>query len=361
MTQLQLLPQPRSLNKPMGGHVGLFPATRYQGSKLKVLDWIWRGVEHLAFESCLDLFSGTSCVSYLFKVRGKSVASNDYLRFNQVIARALIVNGDTALPCAAARSVLSLLLPKYDDFIEKTFSGIFFPDTENRWLDRAIQNIDAALTSAERDLALFAIYQACLAKRPYNLFHRANLYMRTANVARSFGNKATWEKSFEEHFLAALSEANDAVFDNGKQHSAFSTDFLSVPGTYDMIYMDPPYLNAHGSGVDYLDFYHFLEGVTEYKAWPGKITDRYKHKPYRRQASPWAHKETILGAFSDALDRYRTSIIVISYRSDGTPSIEQLLDLLSKHGRSNVRVETLAYKYVLAAAQAKEVLIVSEP
>src|SRR5690242_14493816 len=77
--------------------VGRFPATRYQGSKLKLLDWIWSSVEHLGFKTCLDLFSGTSAVAYLFKVKEKMVTTNDYLRCNQRVAEALIANDSTIL------------------------------------------------------------------------------------------------------------------------------------------------------------------------------------------------------------------------------------------------------------------------
>jgi adenine-specific DNA methylase len=297
----------------------------------------------------------------MLKVRGKAVSTNDCLRFNQTVARALVVNNGTLLSETKAKRILSTVLPKYDNFVERTFSGIYFTDTENVWLDRAIQNIGSITNRAERDLALFALYQACIAKRPYNLFHRANLYMRTADVVRSFGNKATWEKSFEEHFLAALREANGAVFNSGNAHEAHAEDFLSVPGSYDLVYMDPPYLNAAGTGVDYLDFYHFLEGITEYRQWPDRITEKYKHKPYRRQPNPWTRKETILGAFSDALERYAMSIVVVSYRSNGIPSVDEILAEMRRHGRPHARVETLDYKYVLSPTQGKEVLIVSEP
>jgi adenine-specific DNA methylase len=340
---------------------GPFPATRYQGSKLKLLDWIWQGIAHLSFDRCLDLFSGTACVSYRLKREGKAVTANDYLAFNQVIARALVVNDGAVLSEERIESLLGDPLPRYDDFIARTFAGLFFLDAENAWLDRVAQNVDALPPSAERDLALFALYQACLAKRPYNLFHRANLSLRTADVARSFGNKASWDRPFADHFRAAARAGSRAVFDSGRAHQALREDFLEVPGRFDIVYMDPPYLNARGTGVDYLDFYHFLEGLTEYRAWPEQVDARYKHKPYRRRASPWARRETILGAFSDALERYKEAIVVISYRSDGIPGVEDLVGLLRRHGRRDARRSAQDYRYVLSPSRGQEVLLVSEP
>ena len=74
-----------------------FPATRYQGSKLKLLPWLWQAIEHLTFDTALDLFSGSGSVSYLFKSKNVEVTANDYLRCNQVVARALVVNEEVTL------------------------------------------------------------------------------------------------------------------------------------------------------------------------------------------------------------------------------------------------------------------------
>lgn len=339
----------------------LFPSTRYQGSKLKLLEWIWSSIAHIDFDSALDLFSGTSSVGYLFKVKGKTVTSNDYLRFNKTVADALICNSGTRLAEPDALSLISGTEGGVSPgFIEREYSGVFYLDSENRWLDCVVSRLHLMPEGHQKSLAFFALYQACLAKRPYNLFHRANLYMRTADVERSFGNKVTWEKSFSAHFMDALHEANEAVFSNGRDHRATCGDFLGVDGAFDLVYMDPPYLNSRGVGVDYLEFYHFLEGMTEYPEWESKIAAKYKHKPYVRVVTPWSRKETIVKAFDAALERYRDSVIVISYRSDGIPSIDDLVSLLDRHGRRNAVESNVGYKYVLSHGASKEVLLVSE-
>jgi len=38
-----------------------------------------------------------------------------------------------------------------------------------------------------------------------------------------------------------------------------------IEGNYDLAYIDPPYISAQGVGVDYLEFYHFLEGLVGWK------------------------------------------------------------------------------------------------
>jgi site-specific DNA-adenine methylase len=69
-----------------------FPATRYQGSKNKLIGWIRKALKDLEFESVLDCFGGTGVVSHMFKKMGKSVTYNDYLKSNSTIAKALIEN-----------------------------------------------------------------------------------------------------------------------------------------------------------------------------------------------------------------------------------------------------------------------------
>ena len=92
--------------------------------------------------------------------------------------------------------------------------------------------------------------------------------MRTADVNRSFGNKATWDTPFEAHFRKFAAEANHAVFDSGLPCRALCLDALEVPGRYDLVYIDTPYVNRAGTGVDYLDFYHFLEGIVDSSTCP---------------------------------------------------------------------------------------------
>src|SRR5574341_1685598 len=74
-----------------------FPATRYQGSKQKIVDWIWKTIGHLKFDSFLDAFSGTACVGFHAKKNQKEVTCNDILNFNFQVALAIIENSSVML------------------------------------------------------------------------------------------------------------------------------------------------------------------------------------------------------------------------------------------------------------------------
>ncbi|MDR0966074.1 MAG: DNA adenine methylase [Myxococcales bacterium] len=338
-----------------------FPSTRYQGSKKKIADWIWGNIRDLEFTTMLDAFGGTGCISHMLKSHGKSVTYNDLLTFNHIIGHALIENSDTTL----SSEDIDFLLKKhehvvYPDFIQKTFENIYFTSEENIWLDRIITNIQALFDKTKQTLALFALFQACIIKRPYNLFHRANLYVRTNDaVERSFGNKTTWDRPFEDHFRAFVEEANTAVFDNSQPCRSLNQDALTIPNEFDLIYIDPPYISQNGVGTDYLEFYHFLEGISRYGEWLGLIDTKYKHRPIRSEMkNPWTDKNQIKNKFDELFDHFKDSILVVSYRKDGIPSIETLEKLMKKHKRDVTIRESENYKYVLSKKTTQEVLLI---
>ncbi|MGD2111166.1 MAG: DNA adenine methylase, partial [Phycisphaerae bacterium] len=248
--------------------IGRFPTTRYQGSKRKLVGAILSQLADLEFTTVLDAFGGTGAVSYAFKCTGKAVTYNDYLASNHQIGLALIENDNVPLATNDIEAVGNRQQGvEYGDFISRTFGGIYFTDDENAWLDTAVGNIRRIANRFARAVAWFALFQSALVKRPYNLFHRKNLYMRTADVSRSFGNKATWDRGFFDHFGAFAEMANGALVDSGGTCSAICHDALDVEPAYDLVYIDTPYVSASGVGVDYREFYHFLEGLLSYDEW----------------------------------------------------------------------------------------------
>lgn len=337
-----------------------FPVTRYQGSKAKLVDWIWQQMASLNFTSCLDAFGGTGVVSFRLKREGKQVTFNDLLRFNYYFGKALIENRSVLLTPSDIQFVLQHHDHiEYPAFVQDTFRGIYFTDEENAWIDQTITNIYQLPDPYKFSLAFFALGQACIIKRPFNLFHRKNLYVRFAEVERTFGNKTTWDRPFSECFETFAQEANRAIFDNHHSNQSLNYDALEVPGQYDLVYIDTPYISKSGVAVDYLDFYHFLEGLTMYDEWGNHIDYKSKHRRLKRCPNDWTDKGRIYRAFERLFQRFKNSILVVSYRSDGIPAENELVYLLSKY-KKDVRVEYFGqYKYVLSKnSKSKEVLLI---
>ncbi len=338
-----------------------FPKTRYAGSKRKLLPLLANVFRKLEFDTALDPFCGAGSVAYLLKCLGSEVTASDALESNVVAARALIQNSTETLGGGIEELVSGLPTP--DDpagIVERTFDGIFFERDENRFIDQILRRIDE-LPGARRDLAMYSLFQACLAKRPYNLFHRANLAMRTRDVERSFGNKVTWDTPFNVHMKRYATAADAAVFDSERACAAVCSNALDMdPTGCDLVYIDPPYVSSRGTGVDYLDHYHFLEGLCDPENWEERVLMKYKHRPLRgRGQNPWCNPAQVSDTFEETINRFCDSILVISYRSDGIPGIDEIVDFLKHAGKHVEIVDAGEYVYALSKnRRSREIVLV---
>lgn len=338
----------------------MLPSTRYVGSKRKLVQWIWENIGHLDFNSYLEPFGGTGSLAYLAKIKGKEVTYNDFLRFNYMTGLALIENSNTILNFNEINSIIMKLQNlKYSDFIQENFDGLYFTKEENKWLDIVATNIGSINNIFKKALATYALCQACIIKRPYNLFHRANLYMRTAKVNRSFGNLTSWNTPFEVMFKRFATEANNYVFSNGKKNKALNLDAMDISEDYDLVYIDSPYMSPISGGTDYKKYYHFLEGLSRYDEWKQLIDYDSMCKKMKPYYSIWLDKYKIEKAFDYLFDKFQKSIIVVSYRTGGIPSYVSLKRLLRKY-KSEVILREKYYRYALAKTHGYELLFIAQ-
>jgi adenine-specific DNA-methyltransferase len=347
-----------------------YPTTRYQGSKRKILPWIYETIKDIKFQTVLDGCGGSASVSFLFKKMNKDVTYNDSLRFNYLVGKALIENQKVKLIEEDVKNLLSF--SANTDLVQRIYKDIYFLDHENKWLDEMgfgilkMNHYTGKTLEFKKAIAYHALFQACLTKRPFNLFHRNNLHIRTADVARNFGNKTTWEKDFEHTFKNFVNETNSLIFNSGRPCRALNESIFETSETgYDLVYLDPPYIKTEGSNEtsNYLKCYHFLEGIVNYDRWEDMIDPS---TPNLRlgdcDVDSHFNKNEIYNSMDALVDRFRKSKIVISYKKGGIPSIEYLVKLLKKHKR---KVYTRSYHYTYAlnrqngdAEKNREVLII---
>ena len=140
---------------------------------------------------------------------------------------------------------------------------------------------------------------------------------------------------------------------------SINQNVFDVEPNYDFVYIDTPYLNEKGIGVDYADFYHFLNGLVDYDNWNNRIDYKSKHFRLLRQPNVWNDSETIHQAFEKLFTQFRHSTMAISYRSNGIPTIDELVGILERLGKK-VRIhQSNNIKYVLSTKESHEVLIVA--
>ena len=119
-----------------------FPTTRYQGSKRKILPWLYNSFKELHFHTALDACGGSGSVSYLLKKMDKEVTYNDKLHFNYLIGKAIIENQNYKLMEKDIQELKGLNLNiHYNNLISKKFKGIYYLPKENIWLDKMTTNI----------------------------------------------------------------------------------------------------------------------------------------------------------------------------------------------------------------------------
>lgn len=348
-----------------------YPTTRYQGSKRKILPWIYDNIKDIRFNSVLDGCGGSASVSYLFKKMKKTVTYNDNLKFNHIIGKALIENHAVTFTDV---DIFNLLNNDLDapDLIDRIFRNIYYLEDENQWLDRmgfGILNMNhytGQTLEYKKSIAYYALFQACLTKRPFNLFHRNNLNIRTADVERNFGNKTTWEKDFSEIFKNFVVEANSKVFNSGKVcHSINESIFDIEDVAYDLVYLDLPYINREGTNEtsNYLKCYHFLEGLVNYDQWEDMIDHQTPNlRMQNAQKDKHFNKKNIYESIEILIEKFRGSKIVISYKKGGMPSIDFIIKVMRRYKR-NVYTRSQHYTYALNrqngnAKKNKEVLII---
>jgi len=316
-----------------GGLLEHFPGTRYMGSKYKILPYLWDSIKDLKFDSVLDAFSGSTCVSYMFKQYGKRVISNDFMHFSYHFANGIIENSSEQID----ENELSMLLQTNSyagTFIASTFKDLYFSDEENIFLDNVRANIELLGNEYKKSLALAAITRACLKKRARGIF--------TYTGDRYDDGRIDLKLSLQQHFIANINSFNKAVFDNGKNNSAFNCDVFNLNVAADLVYLDPPYY-TDASDNDYTRRYHFVEGLV--RNWEGvEILHQTKTKKFRRYETPFLHKETIYDAFERLIYQFRDSIIVISYSSNSIPDKAKLVKML-KNIKSHVHVQQIEHLY----------------
>lgn len=311
-----------------------YPATRYMGSKQKLLQHISESVKNLEFDSVIDLFSGSGIVGYMFKTQGKKVISNDHMHMSHTFAKALIENNSVTLDSAKVK-VLLANNKRSDKFVQKTFKGLYFTDAENFLIDNIRANIKDIENEYESAIAMSALIRACTKKRPRGIF--------TYVGHRYDDGRKDLQTSLRRHFIDAVNLINNAVFDNGKKNEARNSDAMKIkPLKNSLIYIDPPYFTPK-SDAEYVRRYHFVEGLA--RDWKGvEIQEHTMTKKFKGYPTPFSTQVGASNAFDLLFKRFADNILLISYSSNSLPTLDEMVALISKY-KEHVEVIPVDYKY----------------
>lgn len=337
-----------------------FPLTRYYGSKRRLIDWMVREFVRYDFKTALDVFGGTSTVSLALKNLGKQVTYNDILESNRVTATALLSNQTCLTTHEDLEHFFSRVVPEHG-FISEHFYGIYYTAEENNWLDGAIREVEKIENPLKRNEILYCLMQACLQKRPFNIFHRKNLNLRENNSKNTkFGNWATWERPFSVLIHRALDEIIKA-----RKTSTYDpvilpcTDAINISSGYDFVYLDPPYVPQKKQDISYMDRYHFLEGLCNPKKWKEKIDFAKGNRPIPSpdEIYKWTSKKHFKDNLFKLIKKHKDSTVCLSYVHDAYPTVQDLTDFFSATFKHTVLLEH-DMSHALSKKTKKEIILI---
>jgi len=313
-----------------------YPQMRYMGSKVRLLPWIWSVLRDLDFQTALDPFSGSGCVPYLMKCMGKTVTASDFLNFCSVIAKAVVENDHVRLT-EGDLDKLDSYDPRQRHFIERTFDGIFFTAEDLRFLDRALWNVRGLKCPYKQALAKAALIRSAVKRQPRGVFTVAG------DPAKYKDGRRDLRLSVREHFREQVKAYNQAVFEGAQSSQALCSDVFSLSDSvFDLVYLDPPYVPRSDDNC-YVKRYHFLEGLSCY--WEGQeILLDSKVRKIRKKYTPFSYRHEATDAFDRMFRQFRSSIVVLSYSSNGFPDLATLVDLLAKY-KGEVAVHERQHRY----------------
>jgi adenine-specific DNA-methyltransferase len=320
-----------------------YPQLRFMGSKFRLLPWIHEVLSRLDFDTALDGFSGSGCVGYLLKAMGKQVLSSDFLNFCTVIARATVENPGVRVTGDDIRTLLAFDRRR-QQFIERTFSGIFFTPEDLRFLDRAWWNLRKLEDPLKQAIVIAALVRSCAKRQPRGVFSVAGDPEHYKDGRRDL------RLSLEEHFLEQIEVYNSAAFSNGRNNRVVRSDVFEVDAdALDLVYLDPPYVPRSDDNC-YVKRYHFLEGLSCY--WQGvEIAQESRVKKIKKLYTPFSYRKSAIEAFDRMFRRFSRSIIVLSYSSNGYPDLNVLVGLLKQH-KTRVTIHEKPHRYHFGTHEA---------
>lgn len=338
-----------------------FPKPQYLGAKYIHSNWIAQHIPHDA-QVVLDAFSGSQSIGFLCKKLGKSVISNDFLKFNSEIGKALIENKTENLTPDDLKILFSPNSnPDKYNLMESLFSDLFFIRKETQFLDSFRSNIQWLENEYKRALAFAIINRAMTRKVTMGHFAHTQALVYAANPDRVKRNR-NLVRPLKDIFTELVTDYNHAVFDNGKYCTTYNENILNLLPTLsgiDLAYFDPPYCDSH---ADYQGFYHLLETFTNY--WKDKDfvngTKRYSPK----KESGFETKKDIIGSLQALFARAdHIPYWLISYNDRSYPSIDTIVNMVKPY--RNVIIERKQYENGRggkgSVAGSNEILIFCEP
>lgn len=297
-----------------------YPKVNYIGNKEKISSWICDSFPD-DVNSIFDAFSGGCSLSFEAKKRGYKVISNDILKINYNLSKALIENKNIILD----DDDIALIFkgkPKIG-FMTKNYTNVFFFETECQELDKYRENIEKLNNEYKKALAYSLMRRAMIRKMPYSRFtinwgKIVQLRDEEYSYQKYKRKRAYHNQSFKDHFIANLNDYNNSIFDNLQNNKSYNEDIFNLIDNIeaDLIYLDPPY---SGTMNNYFGFYGLIDEYISAK----------KLKPFNNN---FIQKKEVIELFKRLFAKLvKYKYWLLSYNSSSYPSKQEMIEMLSQY------------------------------
>lgn len=316
----------------------------YIGNKRALLPLIGRGVHAVLQRSgkkklrIWDAFAGSGVVSRYFKQYSSVLYSNDLETYSRILNTCYLSNhseldtnemADTHHRLLAAieqHPLPGILADSYapaDDEHIRPGERVFYTRRNAVYLDTARQHI------AQLPQHLQPYFLA-------PLLTQASVHTNTSGVFKGFhknnegiGQFGGRGKNALQRIMATISIPLPIFSRFECEHHVLQQDATAAAQTLpelDMAYLDPPY-NQHPYGSNYF----MLNLLAEYRR--PEHTSKVSGIPTNWNRSPYNAKAKAAASLNELLQAIKAPFVLISYNSEGFISPQQMVELLSPHGR----------------------------
>ena len=304
-----------------------FNKFNYIGSKYRLINNIFDNIKektgYNTFENIKigDLFSGTSIVSYAFRINNANVISNDMEYYAYVIARAFTCSLYTINIQNKINQLNNL-----DYNIKGLIYNNYAPTKGNRmyFTDENAIIIDTMRISIEKwknnnDITLDEYY--------YILTCILLASDKVANITSVYG---AYLKVFKKSALKKLEVKlihKNIINNNNKVYNEDINNMVKKE-SFDIVYLDPPYNERQ-----YSKNYHILNYICTYTDEDIKgITGLLQNS----NISMYCRKNAVSKQFENLLQNINTKFLFMSYNDESLMSKECILDIMKKYGKESV-------------------------
>jgi adenine-specific DNA-methyltransferase len=298
----------------------------YIGSKKSLLSEIDSELESIGLNKSSrfgDLFAGTGIVShFVSKKYGCKVLANDLLYYSYIISSARLTKY-SKIEIQTINSIIDTLnrLPPVEGAVTKNFcppSRMYFTSKNGKKIDAVRQHIEQIKKDIPTKIFIYLLA---------SLLSAADYVSNTSAVYTTYLKKI--KKKARNPLLLKYIDTTQIV---PKSATVHNTDASNIHTHFDLVYLDPPYNDRH-----YSDHYHVMNTIALHNNFDLKGISGLPAN-IKELRSDYSRKKKVAELFNNLVKSIHTKHILLSYNNEGLMSLDTILNILNKYGKTSVRI-----------------------